>query len=158
MFKIVRRQSGFTLIEMIVVFAVISILSTVAIAAFVNYNKSQVLQIAASNISATLGLAKSRALSQSKPAQCVSPSQILNGYEVDLTFSDNSYTLYAVCGGNHYSIQKNYLPQNVAFGASSQQTIFFPVIVSGVVGSGTIYLTGYGSTKTVVVDAIGGIK
>lgn len=157
MFKI-KKQSGFTLIEMIVVFAVISILSTVAIAAFVNYNKSQVLQIAASNITATLGLAKSRALSQAEPSQCINPQQILNGYEVDLTFSDNSYTLYAVCGGNHYSIQKNYLPKNVTFGASSQQTFFFPVIVSGVVGSGTIYLNGYSSTKTVVVDSIGGIK
>lgn len=151
-------NKGFTLIEMIVVFSVISILSTIAIAAFVNYNKSQVLQIGASDISSVLSLAKSRSLSQSKPDSCNNPMQTLNGYEVDLTFSDNSYALYAVCAGNHYQIQKYFLPKNVSFGLSSQQTFFFPVIVSGVVGSGTIYLTAYGNQKTVVINSIGGIN
>lgn len=152
------------MIEMIVVFGIIAVLSTIAIAAFVNYNKTQVLQVAASNISAVLGLAKSSAISQVKPDQCNNPPQVLSGYEVDIDISGGSYTLVADCGGtnqnnsNHYTLQTYNLPKNITFGSSSQSTIFFPVIVNGVVGSGTIYLNdAYGNQRTVVVDSIGGI-
>ncbi len=152
-------QKGFTLIEMVVVFGVIAILSTVAIAGFVNYNRTQILQTGVSELSSTLNLAKSRAISQTKPQEC--SQQILNGYKVVLSVSNNSYSMYAVCSGTfEYKIgQTIYLPQNVAFKPDPTSTsFFFPIIVGGVTGQGTIYLTAYGVTKTIVVDSTGGIK
>ncbi len=158
-------QKGFTMIEMIVVFGIMAVLSTIAVAAFVNYNRTQILQVAVSDVSSVLGLAKSRAISQAKPDQCTNTSQVLNGYEVDLNIANNSYTLVADCGGtnqynsNHFTIQTYKLPKNITFGTSSQTPIFFPVIVNGVVGSGTIYINdSYGDQKMIVVDSIGGIK
>src|SRR3989338_2943121 len=125
---------GFTLIETIVVFAVISILSTVAIASFVNYNKTQNVQVAYSELTATLALARSRALSQIKPQQCTS---ILNGYKVTLDVSGSKYKLYAVCSENlDIEIQTASLPKNVIFDGDVTKTtsilFYFSVITNSV--------------------------
>lgn len=151
-------QKGFTLIEIVVAFAVMAVLATVAVASFVNYSKIQVLQIASSELSSTLNLAKSRALSQTKPSSC--QGQTLNGYKVALSVANSSYNLYAVCGSFEYKIgETSFLPQNVLFSPMPTSTsFFFPVIVSGVSGSGTIYLTAYGNTKSITVDSIGGVR
>lgn len=161
-----KFQKGFTLIETIVVFAVMSILSTIAIAAFVNYNKTQNVQVAYSELSATLALARSRALSQVKPQQCTS---VLNGYKVILSVSDNTYKLYATCSGTNYEIKRASLPKNVIFdGIKTTSTLFyFSVITNGVTfnppnptsASIAIYLIGYESnSRTITVDSIGTIK
>lgn len=156
-------SEGFTLIEMIVVFAIIAILATVSIAAFVNYNKSQILQIASSELTSTLNLAKSRAASQAKPVTC--DQQILNGYKVVLSTLSNSYELHVVCSDTfEYKIgNTSNLPKNVSFSPDPTSTYFlFPVIVSGVKGSSqppfTISLTAYGITKNIIIDATGTIR
>lgn len=154
-----RRESGFTLIEMIVVFAVLTVLSTVAIVSFVNYNKTQVLQVAVGELQSTFNLARSRALSQVKPADC--DSQTLNGYKVILNVSQNSYDLLAVCSDTfEYKVGETFkLPKNVVFSPDpTPVSYFFPVIVSGVQGAGTIYLTAHGVTKTIVVDSSGNLR
>lgn len=160
-----KSQKGFTLIETIVVFAVISILSTIAVASFVDYNKTQNVQTAYSELSATLALARSRALSQVKPQQCASPL-ILNGYKVILYISDNTYKLYATCSGTDYEIKKASLPKNIIFdGSQTTSTVFyFAVITNGVsfdqtnAASASIYLTGYENTRTITVDKSGTIR
>lgn len=148
---------------MIVVFSVMSVLSTIAIASFVSYNKVQVLQTATSDLSSTLALAKSQALSQIKPTQC--SNLILNGYQVVLNVANNSYHLDAVCSSvpcnSAIVMQTSTLPKNVSFdGVKTTSTcFFFPVIVNGVRGTGTIYLNAYGlPPKTVTVDGVGAIK
>lgn len=146
---------------MIVVFAIITVLATVAIVSFVNYNKAQVLQIAVGELQATFNLARSRAISQTKPTQC--ESQTLNGYRVLLNVSQNTYDLYAVCSDTFdYKIGSTLkLPKNVIFSPEPTSTsFFFPVIVSGArfQGSGIIYLTAYGITKTITVDPTGNLR
>lgn len=149
-------EFGFTVIEIIVVFAVIAVLSTIGVASFVNYNRIQTLQTGAADFTSTLNLARSRALSQAKPPECA--SQVLNGYRVSISISGNSYILEAICSGFSYRIQSRNLPQNVIFQSSQPTSFFFPVIVGGVSGAGTVVLSSFGQTKSITVDSIGGIK
>lgn len=151
-------SSGFTLIELIIVFSVIAILSTVGIASFVSYSRAQTLQTAASDFTSVLNVAKSRALAQIKPGECT--GQSLSGYQVDIR-SNTVYDLGVVCSGNYYRLMTQTLPSNLSFSLTGQTTtisVFFPIISSGVRGAGTIILTGYGKTKTIVIDNSGNIK
>ncbi len=154
------NNRGFTLLELIIVFSVISILSTVGIASFVGYSRAQSLQSAASSFELTLNLAKSHANSQVKPSQC--STETLIGYQVDI-LSDTTYSLSVVCLGV-YTLQTITLPDkgNVKFSLDLTQTtttsVFFPIITSGVKGAGTIVLVGYGQTKTITIDRVGNVK
>ncbi len=145
------RERGFTLLELVIVFSIISVLSIIGIAAFVNYGRIQALQAAATQLSSTLSLAKSRAISQTKPTQC--SNQILNGYKVVISTTNNSYELDVVCSNFTYAIQSFNLPKNITFDAekTTSTSFFFPVIVDGVKG-GIIYLNGYGNTKDITVQ------
>ena len=152
-----KRNLGFTVIELIVVFAIIAVLSTIGIAAFVNYGRFQAVQSVASDLNSSLNLTKSRAISQTKPPQCY--TQILNGYRFNVILGSNTYNIEAVCSGISYVVLSKALPANVSFSSQTTSTsFFFPVIASGVQGAGTIVITGYGQTKNIVVDSIGGIK
>ncbi|MCL5434896.1 MAG: prepilin-type N-terminal cleavage/methylation domain-containing protein [Patescibacteria group bacterium] len=154
------NNKGFTLLELVIVFSVISILSTVGIASFVGYSRAQSLQSAASSLESTLNLGKSHANSQVKPSLC--STETLSGYQVDI-LSDTTYSLSVVCLGAH-TILTTTLPDNgnIKFNLGAGQTtttsVFFPVITSGVKGAGAIVLTGYGQTKTVTVDRVGNVK
>ncbi len=150
-------NKGFTLLELIIVFSVISILSTIGIASFVNYSRAQSFQTASASLASTLSLAKSHANSQVKPSQCA--NEALSGYRVDI-LSNTTYSLSAVCLGT-YLIQTTTLPDNgnIKFNFASGQTtttsIFFPIITSGVYGAGNIVLTGHGQAKTITVNPQG---
>ena len=152
-------SSGFTLIELIIVFTVISILSTIGIASFVDYSRSQSLQSAASDLASTLNSAKSRATSQVKPSQCLGA---LNGYQVDI-LSDRTYSLSAYCPEARL-IQTITLPDNgnikfdLGLGQTTTTSVFFPIIKGGIQGAGDMALTAYGQTKTVTIDNVGNIK
>jgi len=167
------QESGFTIIELIVVFSIIAILSVIGVAAFVNYSRIQILEAAASDLSSTLLVAKSRAISQVKPSsqipQCDN-SAILNGYRVILCptsssdvlcTANNSYVLAVRCSNVDYRIKSSVLPKNVVFSPSpTSLSFYFPVISSGVKGAGTITLTltTDNNIRTITVDPIGGIQ
>lgn len=151
-------QLGFTLIELAVVISILAILTTVGLAAFVSYSRTQTIASAASDLSTILNLAKSRSFSQVKPEQCV--NQSLDGYKVLIFLSSNSYEMDAVCSGNVYKIKSVNLPQNVVFSsdATTSTSFFFPVISGGVLGSGSVVLSGFGQTRTITVDLVGTVK
>ncbi len=164
-------QNGFTLIEVIVVFAIIAILSVIGVASFVSYSRIQTIESAATEISSYLVIAKSRAISQVKPtaqiAQC-DASSILDGYRVIICPTSSSdilcnaadtYVLGVRCSNVDYRLQSGVLPKNVTYNPSPTSTsFFFPVISSGVKGSGVISLSGYGYLKTITIDTVGGIQ
>src|SRR3989344_5909912 len=100
------NKQGFTLIEVVIAFSIMAIISLVGIAAFISYNRAQVLNTAASDVVGIFNLAKARSSSQVKPASCVGS---LDSYKVGLcklsptdclpSESDKDYAVYAVCGG-----------------------------------------------------------
>ncbi|MBI2195692.1 MAG: prepilin-type N-terminal cleavage/methylation domain-containing protein [Candidatus Levybacteria bacterium] len=154
----VKREWGFTFIEISVVISILSILTTLGIAAFVNYSRNQSLQTAALDLVTTLNLAKSRSFSQAKPPECA--SETLEGYRVSILASSDGYELHAICTGNLYQVKKVTFPQNITVSSNgtTSRSFFFPVISGGVTGSGSVILVGYGNSRTISVDSVGTVK
>lgn len=155
------RQKGFTIIELIVVFSILVILSTLGIVAFVNYSRIQALNAAASDVVTMLQTAKSRAQSQVKPALCIAPPLV--GYKVVIP-SARIYRLEVVCGDarNIFTLEEKTLPVNISFSSDSLGSSFlFNILTGGVEGAvfgGTsMIINGYSQAKTVTVYSDGRI-
>lgn len=167
-----KPQKGFTLIELVIVFSIMSALSAFSIAGFINYNRVQILQSATDDLVTALNLAKSRASSQVKiiTSQCPS-SNTLSGYEVKLLMP-NQYQLkvYCISGSNsndfHSDIYPNpkTLPKDISFDCSGtcRDSFFFPVLTGGLRGDGKVQKITLkaedGNKKTIMINSLGGIS
>src|SRR3990167_1262351 len=80
----IKNKKGFTLIELLVAFVVIAVLSTIGIASFVSYSRSQALTQATNDLATTLTVARSRAQAQVKPSTGVCQNSPLLRYDVRL--------------------------------------------------------------------------
>ncbi len=150
----ILNKKGFTMIELLVVFATLVIVGTVGIASFSNYNQSQTVQQAASDIFALLNVAKSRTASQTKTSGCVSGFQ---GYQVQFT-SNTVYELDELCP-TPIVIQQNTLPNAVTFTApSSYPTSAKFYVITGASSNTTIKVKGYGIIHTITVDLVSNIS
>ena len=153
-------QKGFTLIELIVTLSVISVLGILGIAGFVRYNQVQVLQAAASDITTTLNLAKTRSLSQVKLGSSCTSAQTLEGYQVDLSIQAKTYTLSIRCSGFLSQISSKTIPATISFRTpdTTSTSFFFPILTGGVVGAGNIVITDGKQDKIITIDSLGGIS
>lgn len=160
-------KKGFTLIEILVAFSIIAILSSVSIASFVTYGRSQVLANAELDVSTLLNKAKSRSQTQVKPDILDCQTNPLDGYKVvfltdpSTGFLTGTYEMRVVCAGKENVIESKILPQGVTFSSYPSPTttkeVFFKVISGGVDGSGTISLTqpASGNSKKITIDQTG---
>lgn len=162
-----KSPRGFTLLELIIVVALVSSLSIAGIVAYRDYSQRQSLETAADDLAAVIQLAKSRAISQVKPSDC--GTQSLDGYRINIPFfSAPEYTISAICEGNAYDIKTFKLARGIKFDADattilpgivSETGIFFPIITLGVQGGGDIVLKGQSNKKVKVsVDSVGTIR
>ena len=173
-------NKGFTLIELIVVFTVIAILSTIGTASLVSYSRTQSLNQATNDLVQALNSAKTFSASQIKVlningktySQCQNPAQsyTLSGYGVKI-LSQHSYALYIACINNN-GIVADYpanlsdptngtfvaLPSDVSFDSTSTNItdIFFPVLSGGVtvtgIGNAIVLKSNYNiSPKTISI-------
>lgn len=167
-------DKGFTLLELIVVFSIIAILSTVGIASYVNYSASQTLRQAYYDVFNTINYARASAGSQVKPdAYCIGNSS-LDGYSVVINKRDapslpNTYILNVLCSGQTFAVaSRKSLPNGVVFNTATDNppttttNIFFSVLTSGVSNPGNIVLSYPGNSnvaaKTIKVTSVGGIQ
>jgi prepilin-type N-terminal cleavage/methylation domain-containing protein len=163
------NKKGFTLIELVVVFTVIAILSTIGTVSLVSYSLVQALNQVTSDLLQTLNTAKSLSASQlkslsknGKTLQCLD-SQTLGGYGVRINTTQNYYALYIQCVANSVSVQntssewQTSLSSNgdiVFDSATNIADVFFPILSGGIItkGSGnadTIAIKSYGQTKKI---------
>lgn len=109
-----NKHAGFTLIELMVVFSIMTILSAVGIAGYVNYSHSQEIDTAAKDFRGLLFTARSRAQSQLRDSSCYSSGFTGQGYELKgyQVVACCSFALcsQASCGtiGNNYELQAVY--------------------------------------------------
>ena len=158
---LLENGAGFTLLELIVVFSVIAIISTVGVVSFSNYNKSQELSQAVSDIVTLLNSAKSNSRSQIKAGECDrrgaqnQPIYTLEGYRIAIDSGEPStVTLETICIDSN-EIECNLpdcknakiitLSKNIKI--TSSDAIFNYRLFQQPVESGSICLEGYGVTK-----------
>ena len=180
-------QGGFTLIELIVAFTVIAILSVVGVASFADYSKSQTILADRQKLISVLNTAKANASSQLKETtDCPTSSnpllnEALNGYLITID-DDKNYTLYIECINtsslitNQSQISTYKLSKNIDFDLTANPSthvvkIFYPlfsgkaVLYSDTIGEGTVLtspgtitLTGNDKTSTITIDQTGIIR
>lgn len=156
---------GFTLIELMVAFTVISILSTVGLAAFVNFSKSQSVKQAASDLTVAIESARSRAISQTIPAGVPNGCPGFSGYSVNVDVYANTYVTNIICTGNNpqaFPLSAPIpLPSGVMFAQSTTDTsarsIVFSVLTDGVSGFGSIGITGSGQSACISINSAGSV-
>lgn len=170
MAKSLKSSAGFTLIELIVVFSVMAVLSTLGMASFVSYTNSQKLRNGVLDIKTVLQNARSQALSQTQNSACTGTVQ---GYEVRICCkgfgtscptcnSTGDYEVDASCSTipNGVLVSKGTLPSGVSIDSSTttQRTFHFIPIAGGVTTGGNIGITGNGQVQTITVTTTGVIK
>lgn len=150
------KERGFTLIEILFVLSVTAIISTIGVAGFVSYSRSQKLNAAVGDVVSMLTVAKSRALSQVKPSMGVCASSVLDGYRVRTTGS-STYSLDVLCVGGSQAIQSKILPSNIAF--ANNKTFVFPILTGGG-DAGSIQITSSenNQSKIIILDSSGKIN
>ncbi|MDE2026449.1 MAG: prepilin-type N-terminal cleavage/methylation domain-containing protein [Patescibacteria group bacterium] len=169
-----KLAKGFTLIELIVVFSVIAILSMAGLAAFVTYSRQQTINTVAQDIKTMIFNARSRASSQ--VSLCAS-GQKFGGYLVlfcpktDACAACNvssGYQLDIRCDGADSLVAgtTKALPAYVSVGTTSHTLLFNPI--SGTVSSPcdsptssswNVSVSGWGkTTPAIYVNANGIIK
>lgn len=165
-------ERGFTLIELIVVFTVIAILSAIGVVSYVSYSRSQTLNQAANDLVSTLNSAKSLSSSQLKQytqngqTKTCNNFETLSGYGVQINTSQEYYALYLDCSSTGVQTstawQVKLLPSSgIAFDTSDTNItdVFFPLLTGSIVTKGSgltnqIVLKNVysGNTKTIFID------
>jgi prepilin-type N-terminal cleavage/methylation domain-containing protein len=148
----VKEEVGFTLVELLVTISIFTILFTIGVAKYNQFNRRQVVKQAALNLKTNLFSARNKALAGEKDC-----SGSLDGYEV--TFSSDSYTFRAKCGTNYGASKTVNLPGSVVIN-SSPDAIIFKVLGQGALidGSPSIVVSGHGVEHTISVTTVGEIK
>lgn len=161
-------KAGFSLIELLVVFSLVTVISGVGFAAFVSYSRKQTIIQASGQVKEIVDSAKFNALSSVKPSSCSSEDQ-LSGYKV--IFCSNAlcvtpgadYEASVVCGGSETVIKSGKLSDNITFSNDGVSdicgTIMFSVI-SGITQGVPcqINVNGYGNQSIVTIDSTGHVS
>lgn len=146
-------SKGFTLIELLVSISVVSLLSSLGLAAFSQFNRRQILVTATRAFFTNLRFAQSKADNNEKPAGCTGD---LIGYR--LYFIDSStYALAAHCASSSVEINRITLTPPVVKG-SGFTNVEFRTLRNSVIDGGNVTLTAFGLTRTITVNPGGEIK
>lgn len=168
-----QNQKGFTLIELIVVFSIMSILALIGIAGFVSYSRTQALSNTVADIKTILSSARSYTGSQ---VSTTCPSgETFNGYQVRFctTYAGGTKQVCGQCSANadyeldlvcnntviYPSVVTKRIPSGIRVDGTVCQYFQFNPISSSVVGSGSITveynIPGYVKTQTISVTSAG---
>jgi prepilin-type N-terminal cleavage/methylation domain-containing protein len=122
-----RKLSGFTLIEMMIVLVIIGTLTLTGVAAYSRYNADQRLKQTALSLKNNLRLAQTDASSALNPPGCAE----FNGYIANLSIS--GYSIQPVCDGTPTNpIKSLSFTPDITFLNLPQTTIMFGVLTNGI--------------------------
>ncbi len=159
-------MKGFTLLELIVVFAILAIVGTVSMVGFSQFNSKQQFNSTVLDVTTVIQKAKSRAQTQAKPDTVLACRTVaLSGYEVHFCGFAGSqcsgsgtgrYELHIRCGSNSVMLEGTQLPTGIQFDNGTSGNIFFRVL-NGSATPGTVNLRYGTATKTIQVSGVGNI-
>lgn len=157
------RQNGFTLIEILVVFSIIAVLSGIGVASFAAYSRSQQLAQSGNNIKLLVNQARFSALSVVKTNRDQSGNTVSCGNEVLLGYAisiigNNQIELSMECANTSSQPFKALnLPRGYSFDNTTTCTQFRFDSLSATAGGVPcqIVIGGYGQSKTISLDNAG---
>jgi prepilin-type N-terminal cleavage/methylation domain-containing protein len=163
MFFSERMQAGFTLIEILVVFSIVTILSGIGVAAFASYSRTQQLAQSANNIKLLVSEARFNSLSGVKTNRDQNGNTItcgnesLIGYFVNVSGTDQVELSMECANVSSQTVKVVTLPRGYTFGDATTCTQFRFDSLSATAGGVpcTMVLSGYGFTKTISIDIAG---
>lgn len=120
-----KTFKGFTLIEIIIGLAIISLLFLVGYAAYQEFARRQALNTAYSQVKSSLELAQQLALSGEKPSGC--GANTLSGYQVSFYSDQNYFNIYAVCNSS-VRVRRINLPPGITVPTLA---VFYNVLAKG---------------------------
>ena len=129
------KQSGFTLVEMLIVIAVFALMTGGAVVTYRNFAQRQQVLQSAKNIQESMRFAQKKARAGEKPSGCTT----LNGYILAGTTSSTTLTLTADCTNQDYQVTTGSLVG--AARLASNISTSFHVITGGVTGTNTVRVT-----------------
>ena len=166
--------SGFTLIEFVIVFSVLMILTSIGIPSYFQYSHKEAFDTASDDFFTSLSQAKSLAASQVIDTACSGLD--FRGYAVSVT-SATAYRIEEYCGPSGTNLIGNYLsptkylhtltpPLTFSLtGAGTYPVKYFFRVLNGagekyaqngqLTYNGSIKLTGYGYSKTFSLSPLG---
>lgn len=159
-----KFQRGFTLLEIMVVFTLLSVVSGVGLFSFLEFNQTQELNQSARDISLFFEKARANTTSFVKPAVC--EDKTLEGYSVKYcgaetcTDTDSTYEMYVVCGHEEFLADKLELPTQISHTDESNCTqIAFMLPQASARGSlpCTQIIARGNTTEAVSIDGVGNV-
>jgi prepilin-type N-terminal cleavage/methylation domain-containing protein len=160
-------RNGFTIIELLVGFSILAVISGLGLAAFVNISRKQTISEAVTNLKQTIDEARFKAISVVKPEVCAGSE--IESYVVSLCYNENPscsgennrYIANAICVGvSPTPFPDRDLPVGVTFeppdsGTPCQDIVFniVPTSTEGVPCS--VKVSGFGQTLVVSVNSKG---
>ncbi len=154
-----KKLRGFTMIELLIIVSVVGLLSSMGAGLYRDYGETKRVSTAGEDVASLLNVAKTRAMSQIKPAVCGGAE--LDGYRV-VTCSGGcsggvyTYQLEAFCGGSGYRVGNIYkLPTNVSFGSTLQQSVLFRTLTGAAQATSDITVSSGSKTMTISTSKAG---
>lgn len=150
-----NEYRGFTLIEILVVMAILLVGLTAGMASYSRFGEAKKLDTTAAEVESLLNNARINAVTQTYPPVSIACSS-LQSYSIKI-IAVNSYEMDVYCDGTGSTIpgKTKILPTGVTFAATGE--------VVFLVGSGTspaaktITINGTGGSKTITIDLMGNI-
>ncbi len=154
-------KKGYTLIELVIVIAIMAILFTIGYGNFQDYSRQQALISAVRTVQTDLRTTQESAIAGNKPAAC---NTFLNGYRFRV-ISGSTYAIEASCTpNNNISVKQVTMPNGMTIGTPNPNPIFFKSLAHGTnIGTGgtasiVITQTLTGRTRTITIGANGNVQ
>jgi Tfp pilus assembly protein FimT len=146
-------QSGFTIVEILVVFSIFVMVTTAGMVSFRQYSTHQILETSAADLISFIGHVRTSAVSQVIESPCVSQ---LQSYNIKIVGSSN-YEMWVYCNSSSYQVRSRSLPNDVVFDSGTTSEISFAA-GRGTSPGGVIRLRGAFSTKILQIDTAGNVS